>query len=87
MSIHKPVSSLLPPEDCLGASFRFEVPHINVKNPVPGTATFPGIKQEHFPYTEKPDFKDENKDHMPDPPKVKSLSTKPHKTHVPRTYW
>lgn len=88
MSINKPISSLLPCEDYNGAGFHFDVPHLNVKNPVPGTATFPGIKQESFPYTEKPPYPDRNKDHMPDPPKTKkSLSTKPHKTHVPKTYW
>ena len=92
---NKPISSLLPAENHAGCGLHFEVPRLDVRNPVPGTATFPGIKGrkvtgikgEKFPYEEKPDFIDKNKDHLPDPPRVKSLSTKPHKTRVPRTYW
>jgi len=93
MSFNKPISSLLPCEDYDGAGFRFEVPKLDVSNPVPGTATFPGLKQEHFPYKEKPPYPDRNKDHMPDAPKIKkSLSTKPCKTtpkrvKIPKTYW
>jgi len=75
MSIQKPISSLLPCEDCNGANFHMPVPHLDVRNPVPKTAVFPGLKQEHMP----PES---------DPQKsfTKGIDTTPKKTHVPRTY-